>query len=78
MSLYSLTNIRIGPTHVYHDRSTSTINLVFTSNPSIVSISETVPPLANFDHYGVLLELMKKPDKVGKKSGPFSMEVFTQ
>ena len=59
-------NIHIGPTHVYHDGSTSTIDLVFTPNPSIVSNSETVPPLANSDHYGVLLELTKKPDKVEK------------
>ena len=50
VSLYSLTNIYIGPTHVYHDGSTSTIDLVFTSSPSIVSNSETVPPLANSDH----------------------------
>jgi hypothetical protein len=65
MSFY----IYIGPTHVHHDGSTSAIDLVFTSNPSSVSNSEIIPPLANSDHYGVLLELKKKPDKVEKSQG---------
>jgi DNA modification methylase len=69
MSFYCLTNIYIGSKHVHHDGSTSAIDLVFTSNPSSVSNSEIIPPLANSDHYGVLLELKKKPDKVEKSQG---------
>jgi hypothetical protein len=32
--------------------STSAIDLVFTSIPSIVRNSEIIPPFANADHYG--------------------------
>ena len=42
------------------------IYLAFTSNPAIMSNSETVPPLANSDHNGALLELKKKPDRAEK------------
>jgi hypothetical protein len=58
----SLTNIYILGPYTY-------MHLAFTSNPSIVSNSEIIPPLANSDHYRVLLELTKKPDKVEKSQG---------
>ena len=59
MSLFSLSQSVVGPTHVQNNTS-STIDLVFVSNPSLVSECSTIPPLSNSDHLGILLDLKKK------------------
>jgi len=50
-SIFSLTQVVAGPTHVHHDGSTSTIDLVFVPDPSLVNSCNTIPPLSNSDHY---------------------------
>ena len=59
MSLFSLSQSVVGPTHVQNNTS-STIDLVFVSNPSLVNECSTIPPLSNSDHLGILLDLKKK------------------
>ena len=59
MSLFSLSQSVVGPTHVQNNTS-STIDLVFVSNPSLVNVCSTIPPLSNSDHLGILLDLKKK------------------
>jgi len=59
-------------THVHYDGSTSTIDLVFAPNPYLVIMNScsTIPPLSNSDHYGIVMELNRKPKKAAKaKSG---------
>ncbi len=68
-SLYCLTQVVVGPTHVHHDGSTSTIDLVFVRNPSMVNSCNTIPPLSNSDHYGIVMELNRKPKKSEKSKG---------
>ncbi len=68
-SLYCLTQVVVGPTHVHHDGSTSTIDLVFVSDPSMVNSCNTIPPLSNSDHYGIVMELNRKPEKPEKSKG---------
>ena len=68
--LFSLTQVVVGPTHVHHDGSTSTIDLVFVPDTSLVNNCSTSPPLSNSDHYGIGMELNRKPKKAAKaKSG---------
>ncbi len=43
-SLYCLTQVITGPTHEHHNGSTSTIDLMFLSEPTSVQICETIPP----------------------------------
>ena len=66
---YSLTQVVVGPTHVHHDSSTSTIDLAFVPDPSLVNSCNTIPPLSNSDHYGVVMELNRKPEKAAKAKG---------
>ena len=66
---YSLTQVVVGPTHVHHDSSTSTIDLAFVPDPSLVNSCNTIPPLSNSDHYGIVMELNRKPEKAGKAKG---------
>ena len=68
-TLYCLNQVVSGPTHVHHHGSKSTINLVFVSESSLLNRCDTVPPLSNSDHYGILIELSKKSDKVEKSQG---------
>jgi len=69
-SLFSLTQVvGVGPTHVHHDGSTSTIDLVFVPDPSLVNSCNTITPLSNSDHYGIILELNRKPKKAAKAKG---------
>ena len=51
-SLYCLTQVVTGPTHEHHEGTTSTIDLVFMSEPSTLQSCDTVPPLSNSDHMG--------------------------
>ena len=57
-SIFSLTQVVAGPTHVHHDGSTSTIDLVFVPDPSLVNSCNTIPPLSNSDHDGIVMELI--------------------
>ena len=43
---------------MHHDGSVSTIDLVFMSDNIIVQSCETLPPLGNSDHYGLLTNLI--------------------
>ena len=58
-----------GPTHEHHDGSRSTIDLVFMSEPSLLNQCDTVPPLSNSDHCGVLMDLSKKQAIAEKSQG---------
>ena len=60
---YSLTQVVVGPTHVPHDGSTFTTDLAF------VNSCNTIPPLSNSDHYGIVMELNRKPEKAAKAKG---------
>ena len=42
------------------NNTSCTIDLVFVSNPSLVSECSTIPLLSNSDHLGILLDLKKK------------------
>ena len=68
-SLYCLTQVVTGPTHVHHDDSKSTIDLVFVSEPSSLNRCDTVAPLSNSDHWGILIDFSKKQDKPDKSQG---------
>ena len=52
-SLYCLKQTVTGPTHEHHDGNTSTIDLVFMSEPSMLQSCDTIPPLSNSDHLGI-------------------------
>ena len=60
-----------GPTHIHHDGSKSTIDLVFMSEPSFSMLNrcETIPPLANSDHLGISIDFSIKPIKTAKTQG---------
>lgn len=70
-NLYCLHQTVTGPTHVHHDGSKSTIDLVLMSEPSFSMLNrcETIPPLANSDHLGISLDLSIKPIKTEKTQG---------
>ena len=51
-SLYNLSQHVSGPTCVQQDGSSSTIDLLFSNEESLVHKCETVPPLSTSDHYG--------------------------
>ena len=68
-NLYCLNQSVAGPTHVHHDGTESTIDLVFVSEPSLLNSCDTVPPLSNSDHMGVLVELSQKIPKAEKSQG---------
>ena len=64
--LFSLTQVVVGPTHVHHDSSISTIDLVFAPDTFLVnSYSSTV----RLWHYGIILELNRKPKQAAKAKG---------
>ena len=65
-TLYCLSQSVTGPTHVHHDSSESTIDLVFVSEPSLLNTCDTIPPLSNSDHRGILMELSQKSVKAEK------------
>ena len=52
-TMLNMSQVVVGPTHIHHHGSCSTIDLVFISNHIKVSSCETIPPLCNSDHYGV-------------------------
>ena len=63
-TLYCLSQSVTGPTHVHHDGSKSTIDLVFVSEPSLLNTCDTIPPISYSDHRGILMELSQKLKKV--------------
>ena len=67
--LYCLTQVVTGPTHEHHDGTTSTIDLVFMSEPSTLKSCVTIPPLSNSDHLGIMVTLNRKPIKAEKIKG---------
>ena len=60
MTLYSMSQHVSSPTHTHHSGSNSTIDLLFTSEDSLLHKCETVPPLSNSDHYGILSVVNRK------------------
>ena len=68
MSLHSLCQHISDPTHTHHSGSTSTIDLLFTSEDSLLHTCETIPPLSNSDHYGILAVVNRKVYKQRCKS----------
>ena len=69
INLYCLDQSVVGPTHVHHDGTDSTIDLVFLSEPSLLNSCDTVPLLSNSDHMGVLIDLSQKSPKAEKSQG---------
>ncbi len=55
MSLYSLSQVVDDSTHIHHNGTASTIDLVLMSSPSQLIQCGTIPPLANSDHNGLLV-----------------------
>ena len=49
-----------GPTRVQQDGSSSTVDLLFSNEESLVHKCETVPPLSTSDHFGVVSIINKK------------------
>ena len=68
-NLYCLKQVVTGPTHVHHNGTRSTIDLVFMSEPSFLNQCDTIPPLSNSDHWEILMNLSKKPAKAVKTQG---------
>ena len=56
-SMFGLSRTVTGPTHSYHNGSVSTIDLVFVPDTTSVHKCETIPPLGNSDHNGILTNL---------------------
>ena len=63
MSLYSLSQHVSDPTHTHHSGATSTIDLLFTNEDSLLHTCETILPLSNSDHYGIRAIVNKKVRK---------------
>ena len=59
VSLYNLSQHVSGPTRV-HENSSSTIDLLFSNEVSLVHRCETIPPLSTSDHYGIVTTINKK------------------
>ena len=57
MSTYSMSQVVNSHTHVHHNGTSSTINLLFTSSSSLINDCITIPALANSDHLGLLASL---------------------
>ena len=68
-SLFCLTQVVSGPTHKHHNGSTSTIDLIFLSEPTSLQICETIPPLSSSDHMGISLKMKRKPSRAEQTKG---------
>ena len=49
-SMFCLTQVVTGHTHVHHNGSKSTVDLVYVAAPSIIKTCDTISPLSNSDH----------------------------
>ena len=58
---FALQQVVKEPNHVYHNGTTSLVDLVFISNPLLTNSCHVVPPLSNSDHYGVSVQCCWKP-----------------
>ena len=64
MESFSLSQVVTGHTHMSYNGHTSLIDLVFLSSPSCLRTCETIPPLGNSDHMGVLTTLFfQRPNR---------------
>ena len=68
MSTLSLVQMVNNYTHVHHNSTATTIDLLFVSNPQLVHDCSTIPPLANADHFGLLVSLSLQTSYTPKKS----------
>ena len=68
-SMFCLTQVVTGYTHVHHDGSESTIDLVYVAAASMIKTCDTISPLSNSDHQGILIELNIKPANCDKSQG---------
>ena len=66
--LFSLCQVVSSATHRSPSGTTSLIDLAFVPSLSQVSSCSVVPPLANFDHYGLQLEIAKPTITVQKQT----------
>ena len=60
MSTFSLFQMVSDCTHVHHNGTSSTIDLLFTSNTRLINDCITIPALSNSDHLGLLAHLRLK------------------
>ena len=68
MNTHGLSQMVTEFTHVHHNGTESTIDLLFVSDPHLVRSCFTIPALANSDHYGLKIELnLKAIPKIPKR-----------
>ena len=60
VSLYNLSQHVPSPTRAHHENSSSTIDLLFSNEVSLVHRCENIPPLSTSDHYGIVVTINKK------------------
>ena len=60
MSTYNLSQMVTEHTHVHHNGTKSTIDLLFVSDPHLVRSCLTIPPISNSDHLGLQINLSLK------------------
>ena len=65
LSLFSLTQIVMAATHDNPNGSSSIIDLVFLSNQSSLRSCNVIPLLSNYNHKGLMIELLK-PSKTSQ------------
>ena len=56
MNTHGLSQMVTEFTHVHHNGTESTIDLLFVSDPHLVRNCFTIPALANSDNYGLKIE----------------------
>ena len=64
---FSLSQVVTEPTHIQHNGNSSLIDLVLMSAPETLSNCTTVPPLANSDHLGIIIDIHCKPHRILRK-----------
>ena len=66
---FSLSQVVTEPTHIKHNHygNSSLIDLVLMLAPETLSNCTTVPPLANSDHLGILIDIHCKPHRILRK-----------
>ena len=67
MSTLSLSQIVNEHTHVHHNGTASTIDLIFVSNRHLIDCCSTIPPLSNSDHLGLTANLSFKTKRTSTK-----------
>ena len=80
VSSFNLTQVVSEPTLVVNSTSTL-IDLVFVSHPSMVHVCETVPPLGNSDHLGlqfIMSTKLHKSTHYSERSGDTTLQILTR